>query len=233
MVKINLLAEGKRPIISRRAKQPGLQLSGANAANMMMAALTVVGLLASAIWYFVLESRIKEKDAAIQVAQKEVDELKQVIAEVENFKKRRDELNRKIKVITDLKANQRGPVQIMDEVSRALPELIWLANMDVAPKAINLRGTALNMSAVANFIENLDRVEPFFEPVLQDATRGRRAGAYNYRLTVGYSFAKPAAPAAPAATPAAAPGQQIPTPGAAGAVASASATKAANERGAE
>lgn len=229
MVKINLLAEGKRPIISRRAKQPGLQLSGANAANMMMAALTVVGLLASAIWYFVLENKIKKKDADIRVAQKEVDELKQVIAEVENFKKRRDELNRKIKVITDLKANQRGPVQIMDEVSRALPELIWLANMDVAPKAINLRGTALNMSAVANFIENLDRVEPFFEPVLQDATRGRRAGAYNYRLTVGYSFAKPAAPAAPAATP----GQQIPTPGAAGAVASASAAKAANERGAE
>jgi hypothetical protein len=33
MVKINLLAEGKRPVISRRAKGPALKLTGVNAAN--------------------------------------------------------------------------------------------------------------------------------------------------------------------------------------------------------
>mgnify|MGYP001609173119 CR=1 FL=1 len=33
MVKINLLAEGKRPVIARRSKQPLVQLSSANAAN--------------------------------------------------------------------------------------------------------------------------------------------------------------------------------------------------------
>jgi type IV pilus assembly protein PilN len=226
MVKINLLAEGKRPIISRRAKGVGFQLSGANAANWMLVGLTVVGLLTSAVWYYLLEKKIKQKDAEIAVAQKEVDELQQVIKEVEEFKRRRDELTRKVQIITDLKNNQRGPVKIMDEVSRALPELIWLTNMEVRPNAINFRGTAMNMSAVANFIENLDRVEPFGEPILQDATRARGTSAYNYRMTLGYSFTKPVAP--PAAAPVAAG-----VPPATNPVAAAQAAKAANQSGVE
>jgi type IV pilus assembly protein PilN len=205
MVKINLLAEGKRPIIARRAKQPLLQLSGANAANIALTAVAVASLLAATTWYFLLERNIKRKAAEIAVAQKEVDELQQVIKEVEEFKRRRDELTRKVQIITDLKNNQRGPVQIMDEVSRALPELLWLTRMDVSASAINFYGTAMNMSAVANFIENLDRVEPFREPILQDTTRGRAGGSYNFRMTMGYSFTKPVAPAAPGAAKAAAP----------------------------
>jgi type IV pilus assembly protein PilN len=204
MVKINLLAEGKRPIIARRAKSPLLQLSGANAANLMLLSLIIASVLSAGVWYFVLENKIKKKDADIKVAQKEVAELQQVIKEVEEFKRRRDELTRKVQIITDLKNNQRGPVQIMDEVSRALPELLWLTNMDVTPNAINFRGTAMNMSAVANFIENLDRVEPFREPILQDTSRARVGGAYDFRLTLGYSFTKPIAP--PAAKPPAPPG---------------------------
>ena len=205
MVKINLLAEGKRPIIARRAKQPLLQLSGANAANLMLLSLIIASVLSAVVWYFVLENKIKKKDADIKVAQKEVNELQQVIKEVEEFKRRRDELTRKVQIINDLKNNQRGPVQIMDEVSRALPELLWLTNMDVTPNNINFRGTAMNMSAVANFIENLDRVEPFREPILQDTTRGKAGGVYDFKLTLGYSFTKPVAPPA-APKPATPPG---------------------------
>jgi len=60
---------------------------------------------------------------------------------------------------------------------------------------ISIRGSAFNMSAVANFIDNLDRVEAFQEPVLQDATqrqgRGVRTEVYDFRLVFGYSFKKP------------------------------------------
>jgi type IV pilus assembly protein PilN len=193
------------------------------------ALLTVFGLLVAGVWYF-YRAKIKQK-VPNRRGQKEVDELQQVIKEVEEFKRRRDELTRKVQIITDLKNNQRGPVQIMDEVSRALPELIWLTSMEVRPNAINFRGTAMNMSAVANFIENLDRVEPFAEPILQDTTRARGTGAYNYRMTLGYSFTKaPVATAAPGA-----PGTEGGKP-ATGAVAAATAAKAArtaNERGVE
>ncbi len=198
MVKINLLAEGKRPIISRKAKQPLLQLSGANAANFGLLAIGVASVISAAIWYYLMEKKIERKDDEIQIAQKEVDELQQVIKEVEEFKRRRDELARKVQIITDLKNNQRGPVQIMDEVSRALPELLWLTSMDVSANAISFNGVAFNMSAVANFIDNLDAVEPFSEPILEDTTLGAGgpSGVYNFRLNLGYSFVKPAPVAA-------------------------------------
>jgi len=230
MIKINLLAEGKRPIISRKAKQPFLQISEANAANWALGAALVLGLLGAAGWFYWLDSKKDRKQNEINVAQREVDELQQVIKEVQEYEAKLKELNRKVEVITTLKDNQRGPVVIMDEVSRALPELMWLTSLDVTPTNINFRGTAFNMSAVANFIDNLDRVEAFKEPVLQDtvrsrASRGSTAELYDFNLTLAYSFKKEPAPAAAEAAPAGG--------GATGAVASAQAAKAANAKGVE
>ncbi len=195
MVKINLLAEGRRPVIARKAKLPLLQVSGANVANYALIGAILIGLAASLTWYLVLESQVKKKDHEIQIAQKEVDELRQVIQEVQAYEKQLKELHHKIDVITALKNNQRGPVEIMDQVSKALPDLTWLTSMEVFANVINLRGTAFNMSAVANFIDNLDKVPAFKEPVLRDATRagirGRGGEVYNFRLSLGYSFAPP------------------------------------------
>ena len=44
-----------------------------------------------------------------------------MIKEVEEYKAKKAELEHKIEVINDLKHNQRGPVQIMDQVSARCP----------------------------------------------------------------------------------------------------------------
>ena len=59
----------------------------------------------------------------------------------------------------------------MDEISRALPALLWMDRMSVAGQTITLSGRAFNTNAVANFLENLDRVQEFQEPVLQDTSQ--------------------------------------------------------------
>jgi Tfp pilus assembly protein PilN len=80
--------------------------------------------------------------------------------------------------------------------------------MDVTNTNITIRGSAFNMSAVANFIDNLDKVEAFGEPQLLDATqrkgRGIRTEVYDFRLTFSYTFKKvePAADATPGTAPA-------------------------------
>jgi type IV pilus assembly protein PilN len=207
MIKINLLAEGKRPVVARRARQTLGAVGGGNLGNLLLFGGLIVGLLVAAGWWVLLDQRMKQRDKEIAAAQKEVDELAQVIKEVEAYKAQKAELERKISVINTLKENQRGPVQIMDDVSRALPELLWLSRMDVAPATINIQGTAFNMSAVANFMDNLDKVEAFNEPILQDATqknvRGARSETYDFRLNFGYSFKKPV-PAGAGAAPGAA-----------------------------
>ena len=198
MVKINLLAEGKRPVVARKSKAPLLGGASRELGNLLLVAGLAIGLLAAGGWYLWVNGKLKQKEREVAAAQREVEELQQVIKEVEEYKTKKAELERKIDVINGLKANQRGPVQIMDQISRALPELLWLTNLEVSATTISLRGSAFNMSAVANFIDNLDKVEEFAEPILNDATqrviRGARSELYDFRLTMSYSFQKPKAP---------------------------------------
>lgn len=201
MIKINLLAEGKRPVVARKSKS-GLGGGGGGGprelGNLLLVTGIVLGLLLSAGWVLWTQSRLNSKVKEVKAAQAEVETLKQVIKEVEDYKVKKVELERKIDVINGLKANQRGPVQIMDQVSRALPELLWLRNMDVTPTTISFKGSAFNMSAVANFIDNLDKVDEFAEPILNDATqkaaKGARLEVYDFKVNLGYSFKKTKAP---------------------------------------
>ena len=144
MIKINLLAEGKRPVVAREPSgPPWCSTAQLKLANWLLLVRTVVlGLLVAGGWCFMLERQDRAEGRRDRAsAQKEVDELAQVIKEVEEFKAKKAELERKIEVINDLKDNQRGPVQIMDEVSKALPELLWLTEHGRrAPERINLRG---------------------------------------------------------------------------------------------
>jgi len=129
--------------------------------------------------------------AQVVEAEKEVKELEPYIKEVEAYKAKKVELERKVQVINQLKTNQRGPVQIMDQVSRALPELLWLTKMDVTPTTITISGEAFNTNAVANFIENLDRVVEFQEPILRDTSQ--RGQIYTFVVAFNYTYQVPPA----------------------------------------
>jgi type IV pilus assembly protein PilN len=185
MIKINLLSEGKRTVRKVKATQ---MLEGKDIAPWLLLAGLVIGLLAFGISWWVLHSRVVQKQQENAEAQHEIDELASVIKEVEDFKTKKAELERKIKVITDLKLNQQGPVRVMDDISRALPELLWLDHLRMDPSTIELEGRAFNTNAVANFIDNLDKVEGFGEPIPKD-TQVQAGGVYKFVIDFPYSFA--------------------------------------------
>jgi type IV pilus assembly protein PilN len=155
----------------------------------LLAGLTLVGLLATVAMWWQLRSTIDRKNEEIAAAEREVAELAPIIAEVERFKLSKAELERKIGIINDLKANQRGPVRIMDAVSRALPELLWLNRMDARQNQVTIAGEALNPNAVANFLENLDDVPEFQEPILKDITqRATQQADTTYTFTINFTY---------------------------------------------
>lgn len=200
MIKINLLAEGKRPAAVRKTKSAQL-LEGKDLGPWLLLAGSLLGLVVLGVWWYMLRGDIAERDQQIGAAQHEVDQLQAVLREVEDYKTKKAELERKIKLINDLKLNQRGPVRVMDDISRALPELLWLDSMKMAPGTIELDGRAFNTNAVANFIENLDKMPEFEEPTLKDIQE-QTGGIYKYQVNFNYNFAPLAGQAANAAGPA-------------------------------
>jgi type IV pilus assembly protein PilN len=174
MIRINLVSEGKRAVASKPSLSGMLASSASDLGQWLFLGLVVLAILVGLGNRFLLGRAISAQVEEVAIAQKKVDELAPIIREVEEFKAKKIELERKVQVINNLKTRQQGPVRVMDEVSKALPELLWLTRMDVRATQIVLTGEAFNTNAVANFIENLDRVPEFQEPVLQDtASRGR------------------------------------------------------------
>jgi type IV pilus assembly protein PilN len=192
MIKINLLSEGKRPAAVR--KKAVAKTGGADVGQYLLVLGLVLGGLGLAAMYWVWKGRVEEKTEEVRVAQQEVDALAEVIKEVEEFKAKKAELERKIGIINDLKANQRGPVRIMDYISRALPELLWLDRLKMDNDSIEIEGRAFNTNAVAAFIENLDKVPEFDEPILK-STEEQTGGVYKFVVNFNYSFASKAKPA--------------------------------------
>jgi type IV pilus assembly protein PilN len=194
MIRINLLAEGKKPVVTKKKQVTeggwkAIQQSE-NLAFYILLAVGLLGLLVVGGRYGLLENRITTLTEEVTVFQAEVDELEPIIREVEEFKAKKAELERKVLVINRLKANQSGPVRIMDYVSKALPELLWLNRMQVGAQSITISGEAFNTNAVANFMENLDRFPEFREPVLRDTSQ--KGGVYTFTLSFSYDFASEA-----------------------------------------
>jgi Tfp pilus assembly protein PilN len=187
MIKINLLSEGKRPTAVRKAKTTAL-LQNQNIGMYLLAAGILLGILATGVYWWSLNGEVKAQQEEIRAANAEVEALAAVIKEVEDYKGKKTELERKIKIINDLKLNQRGPVRVMDHISRALPELLWLDKMSMNASTIEVEGRAFNTNAVANFIENLDKVPEFEEPTLKD-TAEQAGGVYKFVIDFNYSFA--------------------------------------------
>jgi type IV pilus assembly protein PilN len=203
MIKINLVSEGRRPVVSRKTKER-LGIAGLTPGEGVFILALILGALGLLGFWWYLRGEIKQREAAIAEAQREVDELAQVLKEVEDYKAKKEKLEHKIAVINELKRNQWGPVRIMDQISNSLPELLWLDQMRLASNNIELQGRAFNTNQGAAFIENLGKVPEFQEPRLRDTSK--QGPVYQFVITFNFSAAPPPAPesAAPATAPAAA-----------------------------
>lgn len=189
MIRINLLSEGRRPVVARKAKA-GFGLGDRDSSGpILLAGLVLAGLIAGGLWYKE-KKRLDAKDAQIARAQEEVKKLEDIIRQVEEFKAQKADYENKIAVIQDLKRRQKGPVQVMDQISRALPELVWIESMRMVGTNVTLRGQALNTNAVASFIGNLNSVEEFREPDTKDVrsmpANNSRRGSYAYNIVFDF-----------------------------------------------
>ncbi len=207
MIKINLLSEAK----PAKKKRGVSALGGAGRLNLLMIlGGLLLGILVVGVQWWVEASRLREQEEKNRLAQQEVTRLEAVLREVADFEEKKAKLQKKVDLINALKANQKGPVRLMDEVSNALPDLLWIERMELKGNSLAVEGKALNPPAVAYFLENLKRVSSFQEPTVKsiNATTARTSNLYNFELSFVFAdldktqFESGAAPAAAAEAPA-------------------------------
>jgi hypothetical protein len=75
----------------------------------------------------------------------------------DEFQAKKTLLENKVNLIKKLKAEQKGPVHMLDEISKALPDFVWLTGMDEQRGNTRVTGQSNSLAAVADFIQGLQR----------------------------------------------------------------------------
>ena len=153
MIRINLLAADK----PEAGKKKAAAAPGAVQAYLILGLFAGGAAFASAGLWWWKTSQIKELDVKIAAAKKRQSELQAIKIQVEQFLQRKRILDAKVKLIEQLKAQQSGPVHMLDEISKSLPDFVWLTSLDQAAARITLGGEANGLTAVADFIANLQK----------------------------------------------------------------------------
>jgi len=197
MIKINLLAgERKAAKKSKVPFQIGQQLTTV-CALILLAAAGLIG------WrYFSLTQQSTALDADIATAQQETQRLRSVIQQVQQFEQRKAQLQQRVQLIEQLRKNQTGPVHMLDQISRALPPMLWLTELRQGenPNEVVLQGRVTTLTGLSDFVGNLEASGYFkrsIEIVSTDA-EADKTGAELIRFNIKAQFQQPGAAAEPA-----------------------------------
>ncbi|MBN2205968.1 MAG: PilN domain-containing protein [Candidatus Aminicenantes bacterium] len=203
MIRINLLKPEKK---EWKETAPGLPVQEATKekaktpSGNLIILLAVVGIAA----LFYLQKRsLDREEALLNQAKQEKNKLQYVIAKLAEIETQKATLEKKIDLITQLQAQQEVVVRIMDEVSKALPEWVWLTETAFDKGVVTLKGKALSNNLIGDYMIALEN-SPYLARVdIKSSTQKtvKNSQFHEFLLTAAVS-AKPETAAPPGPLPA-------------------------------
>ncbi len=152
MIRINLLAAERD-----RAKKKAVTLGTVGQKLTIGCSLILVlGGLAIGWRYWTVNHDSAELDKEIAAAQQETTRLHSVIEQVQQFEQRKAQLQQRVVLIEQLRKGQTGPVHMLDQISRALPPMLWLTEVKQTGAEIVIEGKCTSPIGVSDFVANLE-----------------------------------------------------------------------------
>lgn len=183
MIKINLL-----PV---RAAQKKEKLREQIIVAIVILTVVLLGCITA---YTTVMAKIIQKTTEISNQEQEIAKLDKIIGEVGRVKKLQEELQGKLDVLDRLKQGKSGPVHLLDELSKALPEKLWIDSFKESAGRIDISGTGLNEETVALFLRQLED-SPYYRNVeLQVIEQISTQSVKLHRFTIVCFSETPAAP---------------------------------------
>lgn len=186
MIKINLLGTPS----SKHGKGPAMPVMPTEGTSPLFAILIVLVLagVGNGIWYWSLDK--KAKDIQQQIAQADATQKRLAQVKVAYLEKQRqaDLYKRRVDVIDQLRANQKGPANLLATLGDTVnsTEAVWLSKMSDGGATIELTGTALSNNAVANLISNLKKTGLFKSVEIKETVQDpavKDYQAFNFTLS--------------------------------------------------
>jgi type IV pilus assembly protein PilN len=138
----------------------------------MLAAFLVGGVIAGAIylWY---QTRISDQQAQNRVLQSEITRLEGQIKDIAGLESEITALRARQQAVEDLQADRNVPVHLMTELSKQLPDGVYITSMRQENQNVTLQGVAQSNERVSELLRNLGNNTPWFsKPELVEIVAG-------------------------------------------------------------
>ncbi len=159
MIKINLLKPEKKDF--REAPSAPTPEFKAKTRPQLGNLIVVLILVAIAALFFYQKRAIDSEQKKLDAAREEKSKLQYVIAKLDQLQKQKDSFEKKVNLINQLKAHRGLAVRIMDQLSRDLPEWVWLSEITFDNMNVQIRGNAISNNLIADYISNLEKSSVF------------------------------------------------------------------------
>jgi len=197
MIRINLLAVDRE-----RTKRSGL-IPAAQRVTIAASLILIVTFLGVAWWFWWLHTASVRVDEDLAKGEREMQQLRTVLAQVQKFESSKAQLQQRVTLIEQLRRGQSGPVHILDEISKAVPERLWLTDLTERGDDIVLLGMTTSLTGLSDFVANLESSTWFKKPVdivdsqvMPDAKNGDI-----FKFSIKAVFNNPEAPPPPPPAP--------------------------------
>ena len=195
MIRINLLS------VERERTKTRVVIPAEHRATLGASVILLATVLGVVWWFWSLRQTSIQLDDDIARAEVQTQQLRSVLAQVQKFEARKAQLQQRVSIIEQLRSGQSAPVHVLDEISKSLPDRLWLTDLTQTGPDFAMGGMTTSMTAVSDFIANLEATRWFKRPVeivdSQVQTDAKAGDLVKFSLKA--VFQDPNAPAKPAA----------------------------------
>ncbi len=196
MIRINLLPV--KALQAEVARRRDLILGGVTLGTLMLL------LIASYLYQRHELSRLQTELASLRA---ELQALNVKVKEVGDLQNKIKDLRSKNKIIENLNRKKSGPVLVMESLSSATPNSVWLTELRESGGSVTMNGLAVDNQSIADFMKAISLSKFFNNVELVESTQGSGATASlkKFSIKCGVVYRPAETPPAPAKSPAAAP----------------------------
>jgi len=159
MIRINLLGG------ERQVKKKTVTFDIGQRLTLACSLILVVAGAGIGYWYWSLQQRSVQVDADIARGQQEQLRLQSIIREVNEFEQERAALQQRVALIEQLRRGQSVPVQLLDTVSKSLPDMLWLTDLEQKGSDVTIQGQSTTLIALSDFVGNLGGTPLLQKPI--------------------------------------------------------------------
>ena len=196
MIRVNLLGVDRQKV-----KKPLIAFDPTQSLTLICALILVATAAGIGWWFWSMRQEAAQVDAEIAAAQQESARLQPLLVEVQQFETQRATLQQRVQLIEELRRGQSIPVQLLDHVSKSVPDMLWLTAMTQTAEQVEIQGRSTTLIALSDFVGNLGSTDLLRKPIEIVESQVQPASPTSPELvafTVRAEINMPAAPKAPA-----------------------------------